>query len=80
MPRSSVPGCLARLVSQPPKRARTPTFTVKFAEDEAYYVLMDENAYAPTMHIGNFASEDAAQAWIRDESAAWFAKWVAAGM
>ncbi len=57
-----------------------PTFTVKFAEDGAYYVLMDENAYAPTMHIGNFVSEDAALAWIRDESAAWFAKWVAAGM
>jgi hypothetical protein len=53
---------------------------VKFAEDGAYYVLMDENAYAPTMHIGNFVSEDAALAWIRDESAAWFAKWVAAGM
>jgi hypothetical protein len=62
-----------------PRKARTakgsaPTFTVKLAEDGAYCVLMGGNASAPTMHIGNFASEDAAHAWIRDESAAWFAK------
>jgi hypothetical protein len=71
--------------SQPPKRAPTakgiaPTFTAKLAEDGAYYVLMEPNAYAPAMHIGNFASKNEAQAWIRDEAAAWFAKLVAAAM
>jgi hypothetical protein len=63
--------------SQRTAKGGAPTFTVKFAEDGAYYVQMDGNASAPTMHIGNFVSEATAQAWIRDESAAWFAKWVA---
>lgn len=68
--------------SWPPNRActakgNTPTFTVELAEDGAYCVLMNPNAHAPAMHIGNFASENQAQAWIRDELAAWLAKWVA---
>ena len=61
-------------------RRPEPTFTAKMTKDGTYCVLMDSNAYVPIMHIGSFTSEDEAQAWIRDDSAAWFAKRVAAGM
>ena len=35
-----------------------PAFTAYMAKDGTCYVLMDPNAYAPTLHIGDFASED----------------------
>ena len=57
------------------ERESAPTFTVKLAEDGAHYVLMDGPAHVPAVHIGNFISESKALAWIRDESAAWLAKW-----
>jgi hypothetical protein len=61
-------------------RRPEPTFTAKMTKDGTYCVLMDSKAYAPIMHIGSFASEDEAQTWIRDDSTAWFAERVAAGM
>ena len=61
-------------------RRPEPTFTAKMTKDGTYCVEMDQDVYAPILHIGSFASEDEAQAWITDESAAWFAKRVAAGM
>ena len=61
-------------------RRPEPTFRTKMTKDGTYCVLMDQHLYAPILHIGSFASEDDANAWITDESAAWFAKRVAAGM
>jgi hypothetical protein len=61
-------------------RRPEPTFRTKMTKDGTYCVLMDQHLHAPILHIGSFASKDEAQAWITDESAAWFAKRVAAGM
>jgi hypothetical protein len=57
----------------------TPTFTVREDKDGGVTVVMDPNAYAPVLNIGDFENRDEAETWIRDESAAWFAK-LAAGM
>lgn len=51
-----------------------PTFTATMTRDGTYCVRMDPHADAPVLHIGSFDSEGDAQAWIRDESAAWLAK------
>jgi hypothetical protein len=51
-----------------------PTFTVMpFKNGSGYYVLMDPNAYAPMLHIGEFTTEAAAEAWIRPKFASlWY--------
>jgi hypothetical protein len=37
-----------------------------------YQVVMDPNAYASIETILGFTSEEETNAWIKDESAAWF--------
>jgi hypothetical protein len=51
-----------------------PTFTAIATRDGTYCVRMDPNADAPVLHIGSFDSGGDAEAWIRNESAAWLAK------
>jgi hypothetical protein len=51
-----------------------PTFTALATRDGTYCIRMDQHTDAPVLHIGSFDSERDAQAWIRDESAAWLAK------
>jgi hypothetical protein len=51
-----------------------PTFTATMTKDGTYCVQLDQHADAPVLHIGSFDSERDAQAWIRDESAAWLTK------
>jgi hypothetical protein len=55
-------------------RSTGTTFTALMTRDGTYSVLVDEHARVPILYIGSFISEDEAQAWIRDESAAWFAR------
>jgi hypothetical protein len=50
------------------------TFTAMMTRDGTYCVQVDEHVHAPILYIGSFISEDEAQAWIRDESAAWLTK------
>ncbi len=53
----------------------TPTFTVVPIKDgSGFYVRMDPNAYAPIMHINDFATEDEAEAWIKNEFGPWYDK------
>ena len=54
-----------------------PTFTARMCKDGSYEVSMDPNSYAPMLHICDFATEEDALAWIRDESANWNATRVA---
>jgi hypothetical protein len=35
---------------------------------------MNPNVYAPIVPINDFATEEAAQAWIENDSEAWFTK------
>ena len=51
-----------------------PTFTAMATRDGTYCIRMDQHTDAPVLHIGSFDSEGDAQAWIRDESAAWLAE------
>jgi hypothetical protein len=51
-----------------------PTFTAVPTKDGTICIRMDEGADEPVLHIGSFGSEREAQAWIRDEAAAWSLK------
>jgi len=55
------------------KHLSEPTFTALATRDGTYCIRMDQHTDAPVLHIGSFDSEGDAQAWIRDESAAWLA-------
>jgi IS1 family transposase len=51
-----------------------PTFTVRPLKEGGYVVVMDPNAYAPTLNIGEFATEAEAVAWVENDSREWFVK------
>ena len=51
-----------------------PTFTAMATRDGTFCIRMDQHTDAPVLYIGSFDSEDAAQAWIRNDSAAWLAE------
>jgi hypothetical protein len=50
-----------------------PTLTALATRDGTYCIRMDQHTDAPVLYIGSFDSENDAQAWISNESAAWFA-------
>ena len=54
---------------------RNATFCIRETSDGAYQIMIEPNAIAPMLPIGNpFEAADKAKAWIDNESASWFAR------